>query len=276
MNLFALGKDRIWRASVTNQTPNHLQTWGKRTLAHKESHFLQKPSWILKDIHTFLGVSLDFLRGFSRLRNTHPCVTVFGSARFTEEHDIYRCGVEVGKRLALGGFTVMTGGGPGMMQAANQGAKEGGGRSIGCNIILPHEQHHNPYLDKWVEFEYFFVRKVMLVKYSSAFVVMPGGFGTLDEVFELITLIQTKKISDFPVIFVDRNFWKGLQSFIVDTFLEQGTISTQDLDDIFLVDTPDEVQTCIEWYLKHGHHSSEPGLERLRLHQVNGFPPTRE
>lgn len=247
------------------KTPKHLQKWGKRAGSKSESAFLQKPTWILKDLQTFWGVAWDFLKGFTRLKNVHPCVTVFGSARFTEEHPIYKCGVDIGRRLAMGGFTVMTGGGPGMMEAANKGAKEGGGHSVGCNIILPHEQTHNPYLDKWIEFEYFFVRKVMLVKYSSAFVVMPGGFGTLDEVFELITLIQTRKISDFPVIFVDRKFWAKLKDFILNTFLAEGTISKKDLDDIFLVDTPDEVQTCIEWYLKNGHHSNESGLEHLRL-----------
>ena len=142
----------------------------------------------------------------------------------------------------------MTGGGPGMMEAANKGAKAGGGFSIGCNIILPEEQHHNIYLDKWIEFKYFFVRKVMLSKYSTAFVVLPGGFGTMDEVFEVITLIQTGKIKEFPIIFINRDFWSGLQNFLKNTFLKNHTVSKSDFNDIFLVDTPDEVEHVLKNY----------------------------
>src|SRR5205085_4974507 len=152
----------------------------------------------------------QFLRGFRHLHFVGPCVTVFGSARFHEDHPYYALARQVGSQLALAGFTVMTGGGPGIMEAANRGAKDVGGRSVGCNIKLPQEQKPNPHLDTWIDFEYFFVRKTMLVKYSYAFVVMPGGFGTLDELFEVATLIQTGKLEDFPVALMGKDYWAPL------------------------------------------------------------------
>jgi uncharacterized protein (TIGR00730 family) len=155
----------------------------------------------------------EFIRGFKRLYKLGPAVTVFGSARYNEGHRYYTMGVELGRELAKAGFAVLTGGGPGMMEAANRGAHEAGGTSIGLNIILPHEQDPNPYVDESIEFHYFFVRKVMLVKYSCAFVIMPGGLGTLDELYEAATLIQCNKIGPFPVIGMGKRFWNGLKTF---------------------------------------------------------------
>jgi uncharacterized protein (TIGR00730 family) len=180
------------------------------------------------------------LRGFEELDFEGPCVTVFGSARFTEDHPYYAMGREVGRRLAEAGFNVMTGGGPGIMEAANRGAREAGGLSIGCNIQLPREQKPNPYLDHFVEFEHFFVRKVMLVKYSSAFVVLPGGFGTLDEAFEVVTLIQTRKLESFPVVALGGAYWEQLTEFLTNTLVSEGTISSTDLELIRLASNPAE------------------------------------
>jgi uncharacterized protein (TIGR00730 family) len=167
-------------------------------------------------------------------------VTVFGSARYNETDGYYALAREMGGALARAGFTVMTGGGPGVMEAANRGAREAGGRSLGCNIELPLEQKPNPYLDKMVEFRHFFVRKVMLVKYSYAFIVMPGGFGTLDELFEVAVLIQTGKIKDFPVVLLGSEFWRPLLEQLTKTLLGHHTMDPQDLEHLKLFDSPDE------------------------------------
>lgn len=182
------------------------------------------------DLESAVKFFLEFLRGFESLNFEGPCVTVFGSARFKEGHPYYDLARTLGERLAQAGFAVMTGGGPGIMEAANRGAKEAGGLSLGCNIELPMEQKPNPYLDKFIEFEHFFVRKVMLVKYSSAFVVMPGGFGTLDEAFEVITLMQTGKLESFPIVAMGVDFWKNLGAFVVETMIAEGTISKKDME----------------------------------------------
>src|SRR6187401_559905 len=165
--------------------------------------FLDGPSSRFAEFCTLLRVMRDFLRGYRALHFVGPCVTVFGSARIIPDDPHYELARKMGAAIARLGFTVMTGGGPGIMEAANRGAKDVGGRSVGCNIELPHEQDHNPYLNKWVNIKFFFVRKTMLIKYSYAFVVMPGGFGTLDEYFEAITLIQTKMIHEFPIVIFD-------------------------------------------------------------------------
>ena len=181
------------------------------------------------DLESAVKFFLEFLRGFESFDFDVPCVTVFGSARFGPDHDHYRLARETGKALAQAGYAVMTGGGPGIMEAANRGAREGGGLSLGCNIKLPSEQQPNPYLDKFIEFEHFFVRKVMLVKYSTAFVVMPGGFGTLDEAFEVVTLIQTGKLERFPVVGMGGNFWAQLRLFARETMLTEGVITEEDI-----------------------------------------------
>jgi len=205
----------------------------------EERRFLEGPQSRGFELRHMLRVGREY---FSALRALHflgPCVTVFGSARFPEDHPNYALARQVGGALAEAGFTVMTGGGPGVMEAANRGAKEAGGFSVGCNIILPQEQYANPYLDRLVTFRYFFIRKVMLVKYSYGFVVMPGGLGTLDEVFEIQTLIQTGKVRDFPVVLIGKDFWKPL-SGLLDTLLAAGTIDRADIDRLYVTDDPEE------------------------------------
>lgn len=170
---------------------------------------------------------IEFIKGFRALHFSGPCVTIFGSARFKAGHPYYTATETMAGAIAKLGFTIMTGGGPGIMEAANKGAKDVGGRSVGCNIVLPHEQHHNPYLDKWVNIKFFFVRKTLLIKYSYAFVVMPGGFGTLDEYFEALTLIQTRKISEFPIVIYGTEYHKDLIEHI-ESMKAEGTISPED------------------------------------------------
>jgi uncharacterized protein (TIGR00730 family) len=165
-------------------------------------------------------------------------VTVFGSARFTPNHRYYDLARRVGAELAREGFATMTGGGPGLMEAANRGAQESGGCSVGCSIRLPHEDLPNPYLDIWMPFRYFFVRKVMLVKYSRGFIVLPGGFGTLDEIFETATLIQTDKIHDFPIVLMGQEFWNPMVDFLIDTMAVEGTIDRRDVDRLIRTDDP--------------------------------------
>jgi uncharacterized protein (TIGR00730 family) len=184
----------------------------------------------------------DFIRGFRTLHFVGPCVTIFGSARFGEAHPFYALGREVGRRVSETGFTVMTGGGPGLMEAANRGARDAGGRSVGCNIQLPFEQSANPYLDAFVTCRYFFVRKVLLFKYSYAFIALPGGIGTLDELFEALTLIQTKKVESFPVILIGVEFWAPLVA-LLNQMLTAGTISAGDLKLVLVTDDLDEAMT---------------------------------
>jgi uncharacterized protein (TIGR00730 family) len=195
------------------------------------------------DLESAVKIFLEFLRGFETLVFPGPCVTVFGSARFNEDHRYYQLARELGGGLAKAGFTMMTGGGPGIMEAAKRGAKDAGGHSIGCNIQLPMEQKPNPYVDRFVEFEHFFVRKVILVKYSSAFVLMPGGFGTLDELFEVSTLIQTQKLEAFPIICLGGAYWESLQKFFKDTLLTEGTISRPDVD---LIKNAESVEDAVQ------------------------------
>jgi uncharacterized protein (TIGR00730 family) len=210
-----------------------------------EKHFLEPRRKRGDDLESAVRVFLEFLHAFEELAFEGACVTVFGSARFAEDHPYYIQARELGRLLAEAGYVVMTGGGPGIMEAANRGAKEAGGLSLGCNIVLPHEQVANPYLDKFVEFEHFFVRKVMLVKSSCAFVVMPGGYGTLDEAFEVATLIQTGKVDNFPIIGLGGDFWKHLRSFANETMLGEGTIGPEDLDLIQGASSPEEAVELI-------------------------------
>ncbi|HVT60396.1 MAG TPA: TIGR00730 family Rossman fold protein [Thermoanaerobaculia bacterium] len=219
--------------------------WGKGTESGEEGRFLEGPKTRTSELRRLLRIGLDFIRGFRALHFVGPCVTVFGSARFTEEHRYYALAREMGQRLGRCGFTVMTGGGPGIMEAANRGAHDVGARSVGLNIVLPKEQRHNDYLDLWLEFRYFFVRKVMLVKYSYAFVVLPGGFGTMDEIFETATLIQTGKIRDFPLVLMGVDFWQPLLELFEKRMIPEGTISPVDLERLLVTDSPEEAMSRI-------------------------------
>jgi uncharacterized protein (TIGR00730 family) len=217
----------------------------------QEIRFLEGPRSRWQEFRFTVKVALEFIRGFRELHFSGPCVTVFGSARFKEDHPYYALTRELSAEIAKLGFTIMTGGGPGIMEAANRGARDVGGRSVGCNIRLPMEQEPNPYLDKYVNFNYFFVRKTLLIKYSYAFVIMPGGFGTLDEMFEAMTLIQTGKIQDFPVIIFSRDYHKELLEHI-DKMLERKTIAAKDLD-LFLVtdsipEAVEHIRKCIQQF----------------------------
>lgn len=194
----------------------------------------------------------EFVKGFEKMSAIGPCVSIFGSARVQPGNEYYEKAVKIAQSISEAGYGIITGGGPGIMEAGNKGANLAGGTSVGLNIHLPFEQHDNAFIDedKNLNFDYFFVRKVMFVKYSQGFVVMPGGFGTLDELFEAITLIQTHKIQKFPIILVGSQFWKGLVDWIKNTLLAVGNICPQDLDLVQIVDTEDEVIQIINTFYK--------------------------
>lgn len=198
----------------------------------------------------------EFVNGFEKMSRIGPCVSIFGSARTKPDNKYYKLAESIAKKIVEAGYGVITGGGPGIMEAGNKGAHLAGGTSVGLNIELPFEQHDNPYIDsdKNMDFDYFFVRKVMFVKYAQGFVVMPGGFGTLDEVFEAITLIQTNKIEKFPIIMVGTEFWEGIMDWIKGTLVDKfANVSATDLDLIHLVDTEDEVIDILDsFYDQHG------------------------
>jgi uncharacterized protein (TIGR00730 family) len=221
----------------------------------EERIFLEGPQARRKEGMFMLKVFTDFVNGFRKFHFLGPCVTVFGSARFGIEHRYYKMAEQVGIRLANLGFVVMTGGGPGIMEAANRGAKEAGGISVGCNIVLPKEQKPNEYLDHWVSIKYFFVRKILLTKYSFAFVVMPGGYGTLDEFFESITLMQTGKMGLFPVVLLGKEYHQNLYSHL-QNLVSEGTIAQVDFELFLFTDSIDEAMK----------HISDNTLERYKLH----------
>jgi uncharacterized protein (TIGR00730 family) len=231
--------------TAPERPPAAPEAWGKSHLPPHDIRFLQGPASRGPEFLRALRIFREFIRGFRALHFVGPCVTVFGSARFPAGHPHYEMAREMGRRIAQRGFTVLTGGGPGIMEAANRGARDVGGRSVGVNIALPHEQQPNPYLDRWVTFRYFFVRKVMLVKYSYAFVVMPGGFGTLDELFEAATLIQTGKIQDFPVVLMGREHWRPLLD-LMQSMADAGTIDRADIERITVTDSPAEALAVLE------------------------------
>ena len=206
---------------------------------------LQGPQGRARDLWLMLRVVKDFVAGFRRLHRVGPCVTVFGSARFTESHRYYTLGREVGAGLSRLGFTVMTGGGSGLMEAANRGAREAGGRSVACNVELPREEHPNPYLDHSVRVHHFFVRKVLLFRYSYAFVALPGGFGTMDELFEALTLVQTGKIQSFPIVLMGTSYWRRLLH-LIHRMEHEGTISADDLRLWLTTDDLDEALAHIK------------------------------
>jgi len=212
---------------------------------HSERRFLAGPASRLAELLRALRIFAELVRGFRALHFLPPCVTVFGSARFDEADRYYALAREMGRRIGRMGFTVMTGGGPGIMEAANRGARDVGAFSIGCNIALPQEQKPNPYLDRFIEFRHFFVRKLMLVKYSYAFVALPGGFGTLDEVFEVATLIQTRKIESFPCVLMGLEYWAPLREFITQRMTAAGTLLREDAAQILFTDDPDEAMRWI-------------------------------
>jgi hypothetical protein len=198
------------------------------------------------DTWRLFKIMAEFVEGFETLSDIYPCVSIFGSARVRPGDDTYEKTVEIARKLAENGYHIITGGGPGIMEAGNKGAREGGGKSVGLNIHLPMEQEPNAYADVKLSFNYFFVRKVMFVKYAQAYIGMPGGFGTLDEIFEAITLIQTKRIKPFPVILVGTDYWKPLWRWIEDTLLAQKLISPGDLDLVTILDNPDDVVKTIK------------------------------
>ena len=203
---------------------------------------------ITKDSWMVFKIMAEFVDGYERLAKIGPCVSIFGSARLQPGSEYYELAVEIAEKITEIGFGVITGGGPGIMEAGNKGANKGGGKSIGLNIELPFEQHFNPFIDKGysMDFDYFFVRKVMFVKYSQGFIVMPGGFGTLDELTEAITLIQTNKIGKFPIVLVGTKYWKGLLDWFKETLLENGMISEEDLSFYRVVDTADDAVAHIK------------------------------
>ncbi len=230
--------------SVTKQKP---------LFGRNEKVWLEGPKSRTYELFFALRVFFEFIKGMRALHFSAPCVTVFGSARFKEGHVYYEKAREVSARIADElGLTIMTGGGPGIMEAANRGARETGGRSVGCNIKLPHEQKENPYLDKFVTLHYFFVRKVLLVKYSYGFVIMPGGFGTMDEFFETLTLVQTRKIDDFPIVVMGVDYYRPLQEYL-QFMIEQGTISPEDMNLLLFTDDPDEAVAHIRKFLSENY-----------------------
>lgn len=205
-------------------------------------------SWVI------FKVMSEFVEGFEKLAKIGPCVTIFGSARVKPDNKYYKMAEEIAYQLVQQGYGVVTGGGPGIMEAGNKGANRAGGKSVGLNIYLPHEQKGNPYIDpdKLITFDYFFVRKVMFVKYSQGFIVMPGGFGTIDELSEALTLIQTKKIGRFPIVLVGKKFWGGMIDWIKEVLVDEKMISPEDLDLFSIVDTPeDAVQVIDDFYAKY-------------------------
>jgi len=217
--------------------------------------FLDGPNSRGSELKFSLKVFFQLLKGFRLLHFIGPSVTVFGSARFDENHKYYKWAYQVGQRLSFNGFSVVTGGGPGIMEGANKGAYENGGQSIGCSIKLPKEQKNNPYLHKSVRFSYFFVRKVLLVKYSYAFIVMPGGYGTIDELFETLTLIQTGMIHNFPVVVMGNDYYYEIQEFI-EKMIEEKTISPFDKKLILFTDNTDDAMSHIRHYIKKNYKVS--------------------
>ena len=220
----------------------------ERIIPGKEQVYLDGPKSRTYELAFAFKVLKQLIKGFRSLHFLDPCITVFGSARFKEDHQYYIAAREFGKRIAASGFTTMTGGGPGIMEAANRGAFENGGKSVGCNIQLPMEQHVNKYVNFSVTFQYFFIRKLLLTKYSYAFIIMPGGFGTMDEFFQTITLIQTKTIIQFPIVLYGKSYFEPLLKFI-EFMAEQGTISRDDLNLVLVTDDIDEAMAHIKTYI---------------------------
>jgi uncharacterized protein (TIGR00730 family) len=228
---------------------------GKKNI-QRDQTLLEGAQGHWNDVVRSVQIGLEFFRGFRALHGLSDTVTVFGSARFVEGHPAYRLARDAGATLAQAGFTVMTGGGPGVMEAANRGAREAGGRSVGCNIQLPVEQKPNPYLDLQLDFEHFFVRKVMLVKFSCAFVILPGGFGTLDEIFETLNLIETAKIRRFPLVLMGEEYWREMNDFVQHKLLPAGAISAGVANQLLLTDDPGKMVGHIQAGIAANNHAA--------------------
>ncbi len=229
-----------------------MKNYTNRIIPAKEPIYLEGPKPRVNEFFFACNVLQEFIKGFRTLHFAGPCITVFGSARFKQNNEYYLAAEEFGKRIAEMGFVTLTGGGPGIMEAANKGAYENGGKSIGINIKLPFEQHENPYLHKSVTIDYFFVRKTLLIKYSYAFIILPGGWGTMDELFETLTLIQTQSITNFPVVLFGKKYFQPLINYI-EMMHNEGTISKEDLKHILLTDDFDAAITHISSYIKNNY-----------------------
>ena len=253
------GRVKVKPEAADRAMPGGLSTDDERLLERP-----RRPEILDTDPWRALRILSEFVEGFDALAAIGPAVSVFGSARTPEGHPHYELARQIGRLLAESGYAVITGGGPGAMEAANRGCKEGGGLSVGCNIELPHEQDLNAYVDLSVEFRYFFARKTMFVKYADAFVILPGGFGTLDELFEALTLIQTGKISDFPVILVGSEYWRGLLEWVREVLIEYNAISARDMDLLRLTDDPDEVVRIV----KESRRSKQAEAELGGTHSI--------
>jgi uncharacterized protein (TIGR00730 family) len=243
------GARRAGRMVVTPKAAEmvgEVRTEDERFLARPTPEFLETDPW------RALRILSEFVEGFDAMAKVGPAITVFGSARTRPEDPVYELARTIARRLAEAGYAIITGGGPGTMEAANRGCREGGGLSVGCNIELPHEQGMNAYVDLGVEFRYFFARKTMFVKYADGFVILPGGFGTLDELFEALTLIQVGKVQHFPVVLVGRAYWAGLLDWIRDTLVTRGAVDATDLDLLRVTDDPDEVVGLVKAYAAAG------------------------
>ncbi len=246
-------RHRSGRVTIKPKTDEHLAPTPPVTEDEKLFARSTRPAFLGEDPWRVLRIMSEFVDGFDALAEVGPAVTVFGSARATEGSPIYEQAREIGRTLARDGWAVITGGGPGVMEAANRGCQEAGGLSIGCNIELPHEQSVNAYIDVAIEFRYFFARKTMFVKYADAFVILPGGFGTLDELFEALTLIQTGKIRHFPVVLVGTEYWAGLLAWARETLMADGTVSEADLALLTVTDDPDEVCRVVRAFARANH-----------------------
>ena len=238
---------RMWVTPKGARIVGDATTEDEKFLARRPS-----PDFLDTDPWRALRILAEFVEGFDAMAKVGPAITVFGSARTRPDDPVYELARTIGRRLAEAGYAVITGGGPGTMEAANRGCREGGGLSVGCNIELPHEQGMNAFVDLGVEFRYFFARKTMFVKYADGFVILPGGFGTLDELFESLTLIQVGKVRHFPVVLVGRAYWAGLLDWIRDTLMTQGAVDASDLDLLRLTDDPEEVVALIQAYAEVG------------------------
>jgi uncharacterized protein (TIGR00730 family) len=244
---------RSGRTSVTPKASAFLHVGPAATEDERLLERRPSPAFLDTDPWRALRILSEFVEGFDAMAKVGPAVTMFGSARTTPNSPLYKLARTIGRRLAEAGYAVITGGGPGIMEAANRGCREGGGLSVGCNIELPHEQGLNAYVDLGIEFRYFFARKVMFVKYADAFVILPGGFGTLDELFESLTLIQTRKVRNFPIVLVGTAYWAGLLDWIRDTLLAKRAIDEPDLALLQLTDDPDEVVRIVRAFTAANH-----------------------